>query len=78
MIEETKKRSIAKTISFRVIATIITFILVLLFTKDFQVAFSVGLVDASTKTIIYYYHERWWDHVHWGYFNNGKNDRKKK
>jgi len=76
MIEETKKRSIAKTISFRVIATIITFIFVLLFTEDFQIAFSVGLIDASTKMIIYYYHERWWDHVRWGYFENKKNIKK--
>lgn len=63
---ETRKRSIAKTITFRIIATITTVVLVLVFTGDMTLAGIVGILDVVSKLIIYYAHERFWEGVSWG------------
>jgi len=63
---ETHKRSIAKTISFRILATIITIILVLIFTGNIALASVIGIVEMITKLIAYYLHERLWDKIAWG------------
>ena len=63
---ETQKRSIAKTISFRILATITTIVLVLVFTGDLKIAGSVGFLDVISKLLLYYFHERAWIKVKWG------------
>ncbi|MEM6644337.1 MAG: DUF2061 domain-containing protein [Bacteroidota bacterium] len=59
-----RKRHIAKTITWRIIATGTTFILTLIFFRDdpnaTEKASWVALFEAITKMIIYYYHERIW------------------
>ena len=66
---ESHKRSLAKTISFRIIATITTAILVLIFTNNFVLASTIGVFDFSSKLIIYYLHERTWNMLSWGINN---------
>jgi uncharacterized membrane protein len=63
---ETRKRSIAKTISFRIIATLTTMLLVYIFTKDIKIVGLIGILDIVLKLIIYYIHERVWSKIHWG------------
>lgn len=63
---EKRRRSIAKTITFRIIATITTFVLVLIFTRNIALASSIGLLDLISKLIIYYAHERVWGKIKWG------------
>ncbi len=63
---DTHKRSIAKTITFRIIATLTTIILVLIFTSNLALAGIIGVFDLTSKLIIYYMHERVWDKVSWG------------
>lgn len=63
---DTHKRSIAKTITFRIIATITTMILVLIFTGNLTLAGAVGALDLVSKLMIYYVHERVWDKFSWG------------
>lgn len=65
-IMETKKRSIVKAVTFRVFATISALIMVLVYTGDWKLAGIVGAVDAVSKTIIYYAHERVWSGIEWG------------
>ena len=60
------KRSVAKTISFRIIATFTTMALVLIFTKNMAIAGTVGVLEFISKLFIYYFHERAWDNVSWG------------
>jgi uncharacterized membrane protein len=60
------KRSVAKTITFRIIATITTMTLVVIFTGDWSLAGVVGILDLISKLIIYYFHERVWDRTSWG------------
>ena len=63
---ETRKRTLAKTIAFRIIATITTIVLVLIFTGDYALAGTIGALDVISKLIIYYFHERVWHKVKWG------------
>jgi adenylylsulfate kinase len=63
---ETHRRSILKTITFRIIATITTFILVLIITGDLMIASVIGILDTILKLFIYYSHERVWNKISWG------------
>lgn len=63
---DSHKRSIAKSISWRIFAVFITAIIALIITKDKTFAVSMGLLDSATKLIIYYAHERIWDKIRFG------------
>lgn len=63
---ESHKRSIAKTITWRVIATIITTVVAFLFTGELAISFSIGLSDTIIKFFSYYFHERIWNKVDYG------------
>ena len=65
----TKKRSLVKTITWRVIATTDTFILAWLFTSDEVIAASIAGFEVVTKLILYYMHERGWSSLEWGQEN---------
>jgi len=65
----TKKRSLVKTITWRVIATTDTFILAWLFTSDEVIAASIAGLEVVTKLILYYVHERGWSSLEWGQEN---------
>ena len=63
---ESKKRSIAKALSWRIIATVITSSLVLALTGEWEFAATVGLADTSLKFFIYFSHERFWNRITYG------------
>jgi len=63
---ETRKRSIVKSVTFRIIATIITFIIVWIFTQDVGKSLIVTIVENLVKMIAYYFHERTWTKISWG------------
>ena len=52
----TKKRSLAKTISWRVVATTDTFIIAWIFTSDQAIAASIAGLEVVTKLVLYYVH----------------------
>jgi len=54
------KRHLAKTISWRIIGTIDTFLLSWLITGSWMVGLSIGGVEVFTKMILYFFHERAW------------------
>ena len=62
----TKKRSLAKTLTWRIIATTDTFVLAWLFTSDGVIAASIARLEVVTKLILYYVHERGWSSLEWG------------
>ncbi len=64
--KEKHKRTIAKTISWRIFATIITVILVFIFTGRWDISLGIGGVEVITKLIFYYFHERIWNYIIWG------------
>jgi len=66
MYKESNTRSIVKTISWRIIATITTMSLVYIFIGDLTVAVSVGGIEVFLKMFIYFLHERGWDKIKFG------------
>ena len=62
----TKQRSLAKSITWRLIAIISTFLIIYFMTKDTMFATSVTVVSNIINFILYYVHERVWLTVKWG------------
>ncbi len=54
------KRHVAKTISWRIIGTIDTFLLSWFITGSWKIGLSIGGVEIITKMILYFFHERIW------------------
>ncbi len=63
---ESHKRSIAKAISWRIIAAFITALAVFLFTGEAKLSIGVGLADSAVKIFVYYSHERVWNNIGFG------------
>jgi len=61
-----RKRHIAKTFTWRLIATTVTFLLTWGVTGKLAVGVAVGGLEASSKMILYYLHERAWYRVGYG------------
>ena len=63
---ETPKRSFAKTISWRLVATVITGGVTYFLTGRLDFAVTVGLADTGVKFFTYYAHERIWTRILYG------------
>jgi len=63
---ESTRRSIAKALSWRVLATIITASLAFLVTGELEVAAKIGLADTTIKLAVYIGHERLWNRIQFG------------
>jgi len=63
---ESHKRSIVKSVTFRIIATITTFVVVYLFTNDPFISTGVSIMENLIKMVFYYFHERAWTKISWG------------
>ena len=63
---EHRKRSLVKAISWRAIATLTTMVLVFLFTGDLITALGIGFLEIISKLFFYYSHERVWNLISWG------------
>ena len=61
-----RKRSMVKSISWRIAGTIDTTLVALLFTANSAISFSIGAISIFTKLILYYLHERVWTYTKWG------------
>ena len=57
-------KSIMKSISWRIVGTLDTIVISYLITGTVTAALSIGSVEVLTKTILYYFHERLWAHIH--------------
>lgn len=60
------KRSVAKSISWRIIGTLDTVLISWMVTGAFHLAFSIGIVELFTKMLLYFFHERLWAKIQWG------------
>ena len=56
------KRHALKTITWRIIGTIDTFLLSWLITGNIKIGATIGAVEVITKMVLYYFHERIWYH----------------
>jgi len=64
--EEKIKRSLIKTISWRIIGTLDTVLVSWLITGTLALAFSIGAIEFVSKMILYFFHERLWNSIKWG------------
>lgn len=64
--KEQRKRSLAKTLTWRALATLTTMGLVYGFTQEVVVSLGVGIVEVVAKLMLYYVHERVWSRFGWG------------
>ena len=60
-----KKRHIAKTITWRIVGSLDTFLLGALFSGSVELGGWIAFTEAVTKTILYYFHERVWANSNW-------------
>lgn len=60
---ESKKRSLLKTISYRILGSLFTFFISLILTFDLISSTSISVLDLIAKTLLYYIHERAWDKI---------------
>lgn len=58
---DSKKKSLIKTISWRVIAIVISFIITYLFTKSSSMSFEIVIIANTVSMFGYYFHERIWN-----------------
>ncbi len=58
---ENRVRSVLKSVSFRLIATLTTVVLVLVFTMNIVVSIQIGAIEFFGKIALYYFHERLWN-----------------
>ena len=63
---DTHRRSFLKTISWRLVATVVTAAVTLALTGRIDYAITVGLGDTFVKFFIYYLHERMWARTRFG------------
>lgn len=59
-------RSVAKSVSWRIVGTIDTIIISWLITGKLDLAFSIGSIELVTKMVLYFFHERIWNSIKWG------------
>lgn len=57
---ESKKRSILKAISYRIICIISMMVIMFLFTKNLSQSIYVTVIFQTIQTLLYYVHERVW------------------
>lgn len=66
---ETRLRSIVKGVAWRVLATLTTMILVLVFTGKLVLSLEIGALEVIVKLLLYYTHERVCNLVNWDRFS---------
>lgn len=63
---ESKKRHIAKTLTWRFIGTLDTIILAWIISGDPLTGLKIGFAEVITKMLLYYLHERTWYKINYG------------
>ncbi len=66
ILKDTFKRSIVKSISYRIVIIILDFTTVYLFTGQAKIALGFMLISNVYTTVAYFFHERIWDGIKWG------------
>jgi uncharacterized membrane protein len=56
----TRARHVAKTISYRIISTMIGFLIIWIVSGSFKVGTAFGVIELIYKPLQYYVHERIW------------------
>ena len=60
-----QKRTIAKTLTWRITASLTTFLIAWILTGDVLIGTSIASIEAFAKIFLYYFHERIWNSINW-------------
>ena len=63
---ETRKRSIVKSVTWRIICVVVSIVTAYLLTGKLDVSVAIGTVYNAITMILYYFHERFWNVLDWG------------
>lgn len=64
--EETRARSLTKTIVYRIVVVLLDFTFVYLITRQLFLATGFAVASNIYSAIAYYFHERIWNGIAWG------------
>ncbi|WP_299700105.1 DUF2061 domain-containing protein [uncultured Pontibacter sp.] len=59
--KDSKFKSVAKAVSWRILGTFDTIVISYLITGELKMAFSIGSIEVFSKILLYYVHERVWE-----------------
>ena len=68
--EDTLRRSVVKTVTYRAVILVLDFTSIYLFTGQIKIAFGFMIVSNIYTSIAYFFHERIWGHIKWGKLTN--------
>ena len=63
---ETPRRSLVKTVSWRLTGSGATFLISYSIAGDFAVAGTIAVIQLVSNTVLYFVHERIWNKIDWG------------
>jgi uncharacterized membrane protein len=64
--DDSKSRSLAKTISWRITGTTATFLISWIVLGDTKTSGAIAIIQLTFNTVIYFFHERLWNKILWG------------
>lgn len=64
--QENIRRTLLKTISWRIVGTLATVVISYVITGTLALAFSIGAIELVSKMALYFFHERAWNTIKWG------------
>lgn len=65
-----KSRSLVKSLTWRLVAIISTFLSIYVVTGKFKFALQGTMLTNIINFILYYIHEREWNQIQWGRYDN--------
>ena len=63
---DTPRRSMVKTVSWRVTGSTATFVISYAILGDLQTSGTIALIQLTFNTVLYFVHERLWNKLLWG------------
>ena len=63
---ESHLRSLVKALSWRILGTVCTMLMIYLLTHKINFSVFVGIVEFIAKTVLFYFHERFWSIISFG------------
>ncbi|KKN39907.1 hypothetical protein LCGC14_0738770 [marine sediment metagenome] len=58
---DSKGKSIQKAVTWRIVASLLTLLIVFVFTQEIKVSIGVAIAEIMLKFSAYYFHERAWN-----------------
>jgi uncharacterized membrane protein len=65
-LNDSSKRSLAKTLSWRITGSASTFTIAYLVTGSAGISTGIAVIQMIVNTFLYWFHERVWNKINWG------------